>query len=418
MAEWPARRASGGRRVKPGVAARLRTAELVVRVVDEGAHSNVLLDRADTLPDELRSPVTRLTMDTLRWVPFADGLLRSASSRPLAELDPFVRSVLRVAVTELVTGGAPHAVVDSAVEAVREGGSPHAAGFVNAVLRRVAGRAAVPDPAAVGAATTPAWIQSRLAAAWGEREAEAFLAATLAPAGIGVRWRPGAEHVVGEPVAGIAGATVVADRDAVAAAGDAAIVMDPSSTAVAAAVGAKPGMDVLDLAAAPGNKTSALWDAMQGEGRLVAADRHERRLRGAARRLARLGVTAHWVVGDGTEPPFQEGSFDRVLVDAPCSGLGTLRRRPEIKLRLDPAAPAALGRSQRALLEAARRLVRPGGRLVYAVCTVFPEETTEVAAMFGGRPPSDLPGREWGGGLLLGPHLTGTDGMFITVFDV
>lgn len=402
--------------MKPGVGNRLRAAELVVRVTDGGAHSNVLIDRTDGIDDGGRSTITRLTMDTLRWMPFVDARLDAASSRPLADLDALVRSVLRVAVTELVTGGAAHAAVDSAVEAVREGGMPRAANFVNAVLRRVSMALDAPSPDQVGEATTPSWIWERLASAWGPGEAEAFLAAALAPAAIGMRLRPRSAEM-GEPVPGIPGAAWATSHAAAAAAVPGAVVMDPASTAVAAAVQAEPGMTVLDVAAAPGNKTGALWDAMEGVGHLIAADRHLRRTRDAAARLGRLGMRPHWVIAEGAQPPFEPGSFDRILVDAPCTGLGTLRRRPEIKLRLEPAAPVALSAVQRAILEATLPLVGEGGRLVYAVCTVFPEETVDIAAEFGGRPPGDLPGRVWGDGLLLGPHLTGTDGMFITVFD-
>jgi 16S rRNA (cytosine967-C5)-methyltransferase len=401
--------------VKPGVANRLRAAELVGRVTETGAHSNVLLDRVGG-EGAARGTVTRLTMDTLRWMPLVDGQLDAVSSRPLRTLDPMVRSLLRVAVTELLTGAAPHAVVDSAVEAVREAGIARAAGFVNAVLRRVAAGPDIPSRDRIGEATTPRWIWERLCSAWGAEEAAAFLTAALTPAAIGVRLRPGSA-AIGEPVSGIPGAAWLTSHADAVEADPAAVVMDPSSTAVALAVQAAPGMNVLDVAAAPGNKTGALWDAMSGEGHLVAADRHPRRSRSAAERLRRLGMTPSWVVADGARPPFAVGSFDRILVDAPCTGLGTLRRRPEIKLRLDPGAPAELGATQRTIVEAALPLVKPGGCLVYAVCTVFPEETVEIAASFGGRPPHDLPGRQWGRGTLLAPHLTGTDGMFVTVFD-
>lgn len=402
--------------MKPGVAARLRAAELVTRVTDHGAHSNVLLDRPDAAPEDVRAVVTRLTMDTLRWIPHIDGELQAASSRPLAELDPIVRGVLRVAVADLVTGGAAHAAVDSAVEAVRAGGAARAASFVNAVLRRVSSTTCAPEATRVGEATTPRWIWDRLTAAWGPDETETYLAAALVPGRIGVRWRPGAE-TGGEPVPGIPGGAFVRSRAVVTAAGPGAVVMDPASTAVALAVEADRHMAVLDVAAAPGNKTGALWDAMGGEGMLVAADRHHRRTARAARRLRRIGVTPSWIVADASRPPFRHGSFDRVLVDAPCTGLGTMRRRPEIKLRLDPRAPETLAAVQRAIVAATLPIVRSGGRLVYAVCTVFPEETVEIAAAFDGRPPEGLPGRVWGGGLLLSPHLTGTDGMFITIVD-
>ncbi len=232
------------------------------------------------------------------------------------------------------------------------------------------------------------------------------------PPRIGVRHRRATE----ETELGIPGATYV---DTVAGLEEGAFdVIDPSSTAVAAAVGAEPGMRVLDIGAAPGGKTASLWDAMAGDGSLVALDKSPPRLRRMERRMERLGVGAAFVAADGRRPPLRPASFDRVLLDAPCTGLGTLRRRPEIRHRIAEDDPAALGVLQRELLDAALGLVRPGGRLVYSVCTLFAEETTAVVAGSGAVPPAGLPGEVSGSGLLLAPHLTGTDGMFIAVVEV
>ena len=176
-------------------------------------------------------------------------------------------------------------------------------------------------------------------------------------------------------------------------------------------------MRVLDVAAAPGGKTAALWDAMRGSGVLVAADVNAARLEMARRRLTRMAIAPHWVVADGTAPPFAPATFDVILLDAPCSGLGTLRRRPEIRHRLEPSDPGRLGGLQKALIEASLPLLVPGGRLVYAVCTVFAEETTDVVAEYDARPPTNLPGRVLGPGVLLAPHTTGTDGMFVSILS-
>ncbi len=395
--------------MKPGVATRLHAAQLLSRISDEGAHSNVVL--AGEL-GERRAFVERLVMDALRYMPRTDAVVGQLSNRPLDDLDPLVRSSLRVGVTELLLGGDAHGVVDSTVEAVRRAGVPRATGFVNAVLRRVA-QGAFREPPELRSGTPP-WIRRRLESAWGSEATDSFLAACLEPPHIGIRLRPGADPV-GTPVARIPGAAYVATPSDIAGRDD-LLVMDPSSTAVANAVGAAPGQRVLDVAAAPGNKTAALWDAMAGDGLLVATDRHRRRTASAARRLRRLGVGALWVISDGAAP-FVDGGFDRILLDAPCTGLGTIRRRPEIKSRLDQEAPRRMARLQRRLVEGVRRLLRPDGRLVYSVCTVFPEETVEIADFAGGRPPDDVPGRRWGGGVLLAPDVTGTDGMFITVID-
>jgi 16S rRNA (cytosine967-C5)-methyltransferase len=200
---------------------------------------------------------------------------------------------------------------------------------------------------------------------------------------------------------------------------------DQASQAVAAAVDARPGERVLDLAAAPGGKATAIAEAMHDDGVVVAADLHRGRVDVVRRAATRLGLRSTMlVVADGTRPPFAPGSFDRVLVDAPCSGLGVLRRRAEARWRVAEADLAALAALQRDLLTAAAALVRPGGRLVYSVCTVTDEETIAIdewaigalPAMRASTPPS-APWRPHGRGALLLPHDAGTDGMFLLVLE-
>jgi 16S rRNA (cytosine967-C5)-methyltransferase len=169
------------------------------------------------------------------------------------------------------------------------------------------------------------------------------------------------------------------------------------------------------MAAAPGGKTLHLLDQMEGTGLLIGADRHGRRVASARHRLREAGVEIPWVVADGVAAPFAPATFDRVLLDAPCTGLGTLRRRPEIRHRLDPDSPDRLAAQQRRLLDAALSLVKPDGFVVYAVCTVFAAETTMVVAERRAEAPDGLPGRPTGNGWLLGPHLTSSDGMFISL---
>ena len=123
-------------------------------------------------------------------------------------------------------------------------------------------------------------------------------------------------------------------------------------------------------------------------------------------------------MADGRRPPFEPATFDAVLLDAPCTGLGTLRRRPEIIHRTGPDDVTALAELAGDLLQSALELTRPGGRVVYSVCTVTPSETIGVVDGTGARPPDlDLPGRAFGPGWMLAPHLGPTDGMFIAVID-
>ncbi|MGH9891728.1 MAG: hypothetical protein ACREA0_07055, partial [bacterium] len=188
---------------------------------------------------------------------------------------------------------------------------------------------------------------------------------------------------------------------------------DPSSVAVVSALGVERGQRVADLAAAPGGKTMDIADRLGHDGMVVASDPKQRRALRAARRVPQ----AQWMIADGRAPALRGRRFDRVLIDAPCSGLGTLRRRPELRHRATPAEVVRLATLQRQMLAAGFELVADGGRLVYSVCTVTPEETVDQVRDLGAKPPGGLPGREWGGGWLLAPHLTGTDGMFVAVFD-
>lgn len=390
-----------------GAASRAVAADVVGRVVRSGAYSNVLLRTATaSLEANDRALVYADVYAVLRNLAGIDALIEDLSGRSMSAIDDDLADRLRIGIAELaVVGTPPHAAVDSVVGSIAE---RRRRGFVNAVLRKAVGET-LPVP------RLPDWLRARLADDWGEEFLKAFEGASLADAPLGVRLRPGADEV-GDPVPGIPSARWLPDASGLAGMVEAGkvTVADPASVAVGNTVDAHPGEYVLDMAAAPGGKTSHLSDAMGERGVLVAADRHARRLRSARSRLGPDGT--HWVVMDGTSPAMRRGRFDRVLLDAPCTGLGTLRRRPEIAWRLEPGSIDRLARLQRRLLAAARELVKPGGRVVYAVCTVTKAETTGVTEP-DGRSPDDVPGNALSSGVLLGPHIGRTDGMFISVFD-
>ncbi|MEZ5180747.1 MAG: hypothetical protein R2702_02555 [Acidimicrobiales bacterium] len=255
---------------------------------------------------------------------------------------------------------------------------------MNAVLRKIA---AADDawPSDAVRLSYPDWVLERLVADLGETDALAALTS-------------------------MNGAAPVAERAD-------GYVQDPASQRVVDAVGARPGERVLDLCAAPGGKATGL----AGTASVVAADVRPARaglVRANAERLGLAGDALQVVVADGQHPPFGAGTFDRILVDAPCSGLGSLRRRPDARWRIDAEAPERLARLQVALLEAAAPLVRPGGALVYSVCTLTRAETVEVASTFEAAHPGwarlpapGAPWSPWGGGALLLPQVEGTDGM-------
>lgn len=382
--------------------ARASAATILERVLTGGAYANVTIER--TAAPEDGAVVRSLVYGTLRRIGEARAAVAAASDRPTRRIQGTVHAVLLVGSHELLHGQTPGPVVVSAwVDAARELGLGRAAGFINAVLRRVAAA----DPPELGLADAtgfPEWLVGDLGP-----EAPAFIEASNAPARVGHRLPPGTVEPEGSTTIGGIGAAVLADRPIAGLP-----IQDPASVAVVEALGIEPGMNVLDLAAAPGGKTAHAVDLVGPHGRVVAVDVHERRVGTAARRVP----GAHWVLADGRRPPFAAGTFDRILLDAPCSGLGTLRRRPEIRLRVTEQEVERLAGVQTALLDAATTLLAPGGRLVYSVCTVTSAETTAVVAGRGMTAPPGLPGRAAGDGWLLAPHLGETDGMFIAVASV
>jgi 16S rRNA (cytosine967-C5)-methyltransferase len=396
--------------VKPGIQPRLAAARVVGRVLREGAWTQQALSSATAAMTPIdRKQAEGLGYGTIRRLAQLDWRLGLVAGRSLSEIDPPILDALRVGAFEVMFGRAPTpVVVSTSVEVAREL-NPRVAGFVNAVLReldRSQPPLADPELARSHDMALPAWLLRSLDRAWGPVEAAAFALASLQDAPVVVRQGSSASPVVGRPVPGIAGAFEVEPSEV-----RHHPRQDPSSIAVGLSVRADPGHVVVDVAAAPGGKTLHLLDQVGPSGHVVALDHHHRRLRAARKRVPR----ASWILADGTLPPLRRRSFDRVLIDAPCSGLGTLRRRPEIRHRVTPAEVERLADLQRRLLMAGLELVRPGGSVTYSVCTVTPEETVEVIAELGASPPSGLPGRVWGSGWLLGPHLTASDGMFIAV---
>lgn len=396
--------------MKPGLAPRLVAARLVGRVVREGAWSNVVSREID-LDAEDAGLARHLLYGSLRNLTRIDAAIGRLSTRPPATLDNAVLDVLRVAFHEvLFSRSAAHAVADMAVEAAKEEGHARAAGFVNALVRTLqrGGEPVAPTDLAERL-SLPGWVVEALSEAWGSAESEAFFEASHADAPRTVRVRRP------ESIPADAAPTAVpgAFRWEQGTLTDEVAVQDPASVAVVEALGVEQGERVADVAAAPGGKALAISD--RGAGFVAASDVHPRRTRAAARRTTEAGFNGAWVRADATRPPFADRSFDRLLLDAPCTGLGTLRRRPEIKYKVNPGERDRLAALQRRMLEATLSLARI--RLVYSVCTVLPEETIGVVEGLGGRPPVGLPGRPWGDGWLMAPHLSDSDGMFICVFD-
>jgi 16S rRNA (cytosine967-C5)-methyltransferase len=387
--------------------------------------------RGSGLRDRDRAFATDLVYGTVREQRRLDALLVTTAKRPIRRLDPPVRAALRLGAYQLLHGVPRHAAVSETVDALGAR-SPRARGFANGVLRALSRIGPpFPEPAEPAVALSyPDWLVARLEADLGADDAYVALAAMNQPAAVTLRTtEPDAVerelHAAGVEVtrgALVPSALVVrgiGDPAALPAVRDGrATPQDQASQALVDVVDPRPGDLVADVAAAPGGKATALATRAA---RVVALDVDAGRLRlvaDAAQRLDLDNVDA--VVADGRALPLRAGSFDRVLLDAPCSGLGVLRRRPDARWRVTEESITELAALQRELLAGAAPLVRPGGTLVYSVCTLTSAETLAVDEWaadqlegFDALLPPGAPWRRHGRGALLLPQDAGTDGMYV-----
>ena len=346
------------------------------RIEDEGAYANLALraelDRSG-LDERDRRFVTELVYGVTRQRRACDFLVDRFLLRPVT---PGVRRILRLGAYQLhFADVAPHAAVGETVELAAQ----KVRGLVNAVLRRVA-EAPVDWPDDATRLSYPDWLVDVVRADLGRDDADAALERMNQPGEMTMR--------------------------------SDGYVQDRASQWVAALVGAEPGERVLDLCAAPGGKTTAME---QSGATVVGAD-----VRPARARLVRENGVVRVVTADGRKAPFRPGAFHRVLVDAPCSGLGALRRRPDARWRIRADDVKQLFELQIELVDAAVELLRPGGVLVYSVCTFtrleslgVDEHLTRAHRNLVPVEAPDGPWRSWGRGALLLPQDADTDGMFV-----
>ncbi len=360
---------------------------------------------------------TELVFGVLRWQRLLDFLIERQSNRPSESLQPDVRLALRLGAYQLLfLDRIPaSAAVNESVELVKRAGKQRAASLVNAVLRRMPRapfRAADLErtlPERMSQAerlgilySHPDWMIHRWLAQFGRERTVALLETNNRPlpTACSVLDVEHAEQVAESlredgfdvgPGHLLAHALILRGGNPIETSAFREgwiTVQDEASQAVALLAGIEPGQSVLDLCAAPGNKTLHLARAAGPAARVVAADLHPHRLRavrGQFERTATHGVSL--VALDATRPlPFR-AQFDRVLVDAPCSGTGTLSRNPEIRWRLEPGDIADLARRQTAILRHAFDVLAPSGRLVYATCSLEPEENESVVKTVLGQCP-------------------------------
>jgi 16S rRNA (cytosine967-C5)-methyltransferase len=362
-----------------------------------------------------RAMLADIATGVQRWRARLDHLLAIFSKRALDRLDPEIVEILRLSAYQLLYHSRvpASAVVDDAVNLSRRAGKRSAAGFVNAVLRTMSrSRSNLPlpprpvDPADRAAAldyfavtlSHPLWLAARWYDRVGFTAAESWMVFNNTPARLTLRVnrlrvdrghliaRLADEHIVVRPGRFAPDALIVEAGQPLA--GGAiregwCVVQDEASQLVTLLAGPHPGARVLDACASPGGKTTAIAAAMQDTGLLVACDVRARRMALLERTVAVSGAThIRLVQADLTAAlPFTQ-AFDCVLVDAPCSGLGTLRRDPDIRWRRTESDLPALARTQTAMLVHAADTVRLGGRLVYATCSSEPEENEAVAEVF------------------------------------
>ena len=394
----------------PGAPALAAAARAVEAVTARGRSADAALaaslERAPGAPEA--SAVRAITLGTLRWYLRLAPALEGLAARPEA-LAATVRSLLAVAAHQVeYSRNAPEATVHVAVDAARLLGTKRATGLVNAVLRRfVLERAAIfaqIDVSLPARTAHPAWLVEHICAAWPQRAIDVLTAnnahppmalrvdlsrgsaagycARLAEQSIDSRlihWLPSAV-VLNRPVSvnelpGFSEGLVS--------------IQDAGAQLAALLLGASPGMRVLDACAAPGGKTGHLLELLGEGAEVTALDIDAPRVGLIAENLKRLRRAAQLHVGDARDPTtFWDGRpFDRILIDAPCSSTGVIRRHPDIKLLRRPGDVPAFAATQLAILRAATAILAPGGRMLYSTCSVLPEENEQaVAALMASEP--------------------------------
>jgi 16S rRNA (cytosine967-C5)-methyltransferase len=411
--------------------ARSIAAKVVERVLVDEAFAAAALDaelrRHPQLDGRERALATELVYGTLRTEPVLRARLTVHAPRGVKDervLAPLLIAAYQILLLERVPA---FAAVDAAVSAVKRARGPKVAGFANAVLRKLARSGEKLTQARALREAIPAWLWQELVTSIGEEQAAELLSAE---AWTGLRLRIGSEPP--EWVSALAPGRVSPVARLLRGEGDPRqkpgyvegtfTVQEEGAQAIGLALGVRPGDKVLDACAGRGQKSTLIAERL-GNGPLVACDLYPEKLAALADEAVRLKLSpittraVDWSVGPGGLPE----DFDRVLVDAPCSGTGTLRRRPEILRRLGPEDPARLGALAERILRSAASRARPGASVLFAVCSVLRQECEDVVARVGDiLEPAPFDAPELSNELLAGktslrllPGRHGTDGYFM-----
>ncbi|GIP32953.1 16S rRNA (cytosine(967)-C(5))-methyltransferase RsmB [Paenibacillus sp. J2TS4] len=399
--------------------ARELAVELLTRVDRERSYSNLLLNqmlRKYKLERLEAAFATELVYGTIQRRNTIDYFLGRFVAKGLTKLEPWVRNLLRMSFYQLyyLDRVPPHAVVNEAVNIAKKKGHRGISGMVNGVLRNVLRQAEqlvlpeMKDPVQSIALrhSHPEWMVSRWVKQFGEETAERICEANNSAPSSSVRvqsLRSSREQMLDQLRAkGIEAAPSPLARDGIVVqqAGNMAdseeyrlgllTIQDESSMLVADAVDPSPGMKVLDCCAAPGGKTTHLAERMNDEGEIIACDVHEHKEKLIREQADRLQLSClHTIVTDARklQEQYAPGTFDRILLDAPCSGLGVIRRKPDLKWAKSEAEIEEVVNVQSELLEAVHSLLKPGGILVYSTCTVEYNENEGQVRQFLERHP-------------------------------
>ncbi|HKR28544.1 MAG TPA: transcription antitermination factor NusB [Acidobacteriaceae bacterium] len=368
---------------------------ILLRVATTDAHSDELLclPEVDALSAQDRNLTTTLVLGTLRWQLALDARIRPLLSRPNAKLAPETAAALWMGAYQLLhlERVPAHAVINDAVEIVKQGSERGAAGMVNAVLRKMAAQpkweapGPLKTPAAIAAAWAhPVWMVERWTHRYGLEAAEAICRWDQEPAGVTLRLeREGDESLLGldlQPGAFLSKARrlIRGDPSAALRTGQARVQDEASQLVAEIAAAASAGADrVLDTCAAPGGKTAILAERLPAA-QITAVDVSRRRLADMQRIFpAGLAQKTRFELGDAAKLHLKP-EYGLILCDVPCSGTGTMARNPEIRLRVEAAELNRQQARQVAILRAALAGLAPGGRIVYSTCSLEPEENESV----------------------------------------
>ncbi|WP_019911450.1 16S rRNA (cytosine(967)-C(5))-methyltransferase RsmB [Paenibacillus sp. HW567] len=404
----------GSARTSGAATAREVALDILVRVEQEGAYSNLLLNSSlqkSGLSREDSGLVTELVYGSISRMITLDYVLEGFLSKGIAKLQPWVRNLLRLSLYQIMyLNRIPsHAAVNEAVNIAKRRGHQGISGMVNGVLRSVLRAGDLPvipenlsrEERISILHSHPLWLVKRWTAEYGADTAEAICAANNEPPAVSVRVnttmisRDALLAQMLEVGLNASASQVSPFGIVVKGGGNLALtswyqdgilsVQDESSMLVAEAVAPEPGMRVLDCCAAPGGKSAHMGELMKDEGYIYANDLHPHKAKLIADQAQRLGLDC---ISTGSRDALQLAealepeSFDRILLDAPCSGLGVIRRKPDLKWRKQSEDVASVAELQGELLQSVSALLKPGGVLVYSTCTTEQAENSRIVSEF------------------------------------